>query len=150
MLTEVDTDGDGRVTYEEFIPLCLHILTEMVADDIGTVPPQQAEMTAYFMDLFTQKAGNSNELHFKEIAKLLKDADLGLTSVQIHSIMSEAERNPATGMVNYEKLATTAADLVVCLLNIELQAGRVDKVSEIHASEEYQFMFGQDQSSYQV
>jgi Ca2+-binding EF-hand superfamily protein len=149
MLTEVDTDGDGRVTYDEFIPLCLHILTEMVADEMSSVPPQEAEMAAYFSDLFTQKAGDAKELHFRDVIKLLKDADLGLTLVQIHSIMSEADRDPQTGMVDYEKLATTAAGLVVSLLNIEMQSGRVDKVSEIHGSEQYQLMFGQDQASFQ-
>lgn len=148
MLTEVDADGDGRVTYDEFIPLCFHILTEMVADEMSAVPPQEAEMSAYFSDLFTKAAGDSQQLHFRDVIKLLKDADLGLTLVQIHSIMSDADRD-SKGMVNYEKLASTAAGLVVSLLNIELQSGRAEKVSEIHGSEKYQLMFGQDRDAYQ-
>jgi len=120
----------------------------MVADEMSSVPPQEAEMAAYFSDLFTKAAGDSQELHFRDVVKLLKDADLGLTLVQIHSIMSEAERDK-NGMVDYEKLATTAAGLVVSLLNIELQAGRAEKVTEIHSSEQYQLMFGQDRVSYQ-
>ena len=34
LLSEVDADGDGMVTYEEFVPLCFNILVERFKDDV--------------------------------------------------------------------------------------------------------------------
>merc|ERR1712091_212276 len=34
LLSETDVDGDGMVTYEEFVPLCFNILVERFKDEM--------------------------------------------------------------------------------------------------------------------
>ena len=34
LLSEVDIDGDGNISYEEFMPLCFNILVERFKDDV--------------------------------------------------------------------------------------------------------------------
>jgi hypothetical protein len=47
-------------------------------------------MASFFIDLFANAAGSGQtHLQQKAIVELLKAADLGLTFIQIHSILSE-------------------------------------------------------------
>ena len=34
LMQEVDADGDGMVTYDEFVPLCFDMLVELLKDEL--------------------------------------------------------------------------------------------------------------------
>merc|ERR1712216_908304 len=114
LLSEVDADGDGMVSYEEF-----------------------------FLQLLGAAASEDNKLHHSEIVALLKQADLGLTRVQIHAIMSEAEED-AQGRIDSEQLSNAMAGMVLCLVNVQMQQDRAEALQGVRQSDGYGFVYGYD------
>lgn len=141
MLTEVDEDGDGKVTYEEFVPMCFQLLVQLVADDISTVPQEEEELKAYFLDLFTSAADDDNMLGHSEIINLVVEADLGLTRVQIHAIMSESEEDE-NGNINVIQLSSAMAGMVLSLVNVQMQQDRAAKLSNLREQDGYELVWG--------
>ena len=46
LLSSVDVDGDGQVSFAEFVPLCFDILVEQIADHIVSSEALQVRMEA--------------------------------------------------------------------------------------------------------
>ena len=44
-MREVDTDGDGVVTYEEFVPICFDMCVELLKDQLKKATPPIAQRT---------------------------------------------------------------------------------------------------------
>jgi hypothetical protein len=42
LLAEIDTDGDGRINYVEFVPVAFQVLTKIVADTIDEEQKREA------------------------------------------------------------------------------------------------------------
>jgi len=143
LLSEVDADNDGKVTYEEFVPLCFTLLVEMVSESLVEAPQEEEELKEFFLQLLGASADAENKLHHTEIVNLLKDADLGLTRVQIHAIMSEAEEDEQ-GRIDYEQLSNAMAGMVLCLVNVQMQQDRAEALQGVRDSDGYGFVYGYD------
>ena len=54
LMAEVDEDGDGNVSYGEFLPLCFRILVDVVSQDFAndSVPSDEKDLAQFFDDLF--------------------------------------------------------------------------------------------------
>lgn len=141
LLSEVDVDGDGKVTYEEFSPLCFTLLVEMVSEALVEVPQKEEELREFFIDLFGTAADDDGKLAHTTAIKLMKEADLGLTRVQIHAIMSEADEDE-NGMIDYEQLANAMGGMVMSLCSVEFQPQRSAKYQEARASDDYDKVWG--------
>ena len=112
LMHEIDENHDGVVSYEEFVPLALSICHEVLARDImrGNLPTAEAEASKFMLDIFQQQAGDSGKLQKSTIFDLLKQADLGLSHVQINAIISEAQVD-ADGFIMIHPFSMTAASM---------------------------------------
>merc|ERR1719230_1367833 len=91
LMQEVDADQDGIVTYEEFVPLCFDMLVELLKDEL-LKGKQPTELEEYLTALFANAdADETGRLGVHEMRDLLRSADFGLTRLQIHTILAEAE-----------------------------------------------------------
>jgi len=126
IMAEVDVDEDGSITYAEFVPLCYQILVEILKDEMVASSRTPTQLEEFLADLFRRSdAAGSGELSATQLKDALRAADLGLTTLQIHTVLAEAEEGE-NGAVAYEAFAAVAADLIYRLLDSESQMARMD------------------------
>jgi len=137
MMSEVDLDGDGKITYEEFVPLCFEMLSDMMADKMRKATSQNEEdLKNYISNCIEEELNISGEqlingeLISKKLASnALVNADLGLSRIQLAGIISSVTVDKK-GHVNVTKLASAAAAVLVNLNNIEVQRRMADEVQQ--------------------
>ena len=119
------------------MPLCYQILVEIVSEELknSSIPTDLLEVRAFFTDLFrsadTQESG---VLFYQDIMELMRQADLGLSTVQIHMIMSEAMQDE-DGYINYTEFADSAAGIYVNMMDFDRHAEFKAKVTEMRADD---------------
>lgn len=126
LMLEVDENEDGLISYEEFIPVCFDVLVQIVAQDVAQekVPSEERQVAEFLSDLFVQAdVDRRGRLHRSLLRDLLRTAELGLTRIQIHAIMGEAEED-ADGSVDYATFARRAATMIASLVDIANEAVR--------------------------
>jgi Ca2+-binding EF-hand superfamily protein len=136
LMSEVDMDDDGKISYDEFVPLCFTLLVEMVSDSLVEAPQEEEELRQFFVDLFSSAADSNGLLNHKQVVHLLKQADLGLTRIQIHAIMSEADEDE-DGNCEVESLSASVAGMIYNLVNVQMQQERAEKIGSVREMEEY-------------
>ena len=52
LLNAIDVDGDGKVTYQEFVPLAYDILVTIIANDFKENNMPEAEIAEFLTELF--------------------------------------------------------------------------------------------------
>jgi len=121
---QCDVDGDGHISYEEFVPLCFEMLTEILKDELLKEKQSPSELEEFLKDVWseadTEQQGALGPLVLQQT---LRQCELGLTRLQIHSILADAEYDE-DGMANYMKFAPKAADLIYRLLDPDAQLER--------------------------
>jgi len=123
MLSEVDLDGDGKITYEEFVPICFEMLADMMADKMRSAATQSEEdLVNYVQQCISEylPPDDSPLLSKKAASNILLDADLGLSRIQLAGIMSAASVDKR-GNLSKDKLAQAAGAVLVNLNSIEMQ-----------------------------
>lgn len=90
MLSEVDADNDGVVTYEEFAPLAFDILVELMSKDFLSAPTDELNLTDFFLNLFAPLANEEGKVAHAAAEEAMISADLGLTRLQVLAALSEA------------------------------------------------------------
>ena len=151
LLSEVDADGDGMVTYEEFVPLCFNILVERFKDDVLAEQALNSydDLTQTLLEEFQTVDEDDNagaatgRLKFRRIRHVLdamSEEMLGLSRLQIASIMSEAKVDEETEEVEYATFAATAARMIYSMIDLSAQAVRVDAVAKVAETEGAEFL----------
>lgn len=155
LLSEVDLDGDGNISYAEFMPLCFNILVERFKDDVLAEAALQSSdaLTQMLLEEFEAKERSSQgpdsdgvvlgkmpSSYVKSALTLLSNEMLGLSKLQITSIMSEAKRDDETKLVDYMVFAPTAARMIYSMIDLSSQALRVDAIAKISESEGAQLL----------
>lgn len=116
----------GQVTYAEFVPLCYQILVEILREEIVASQKSPTQLEEYLMDLMSASdPDGSGLLPASTIKDVLRAADFGLTRLQIHTVLAEAEEGD-DGLVEYAAFAPLAADLIYRLLDSAAQADKID------------------------
>merc|ERR1719482_1136070 len=73
LMHQCDVDGDGNISYEEFVPLCFEMLTEILKDELLQEKRQPSELEAFLVEIFGQAdvegSGLLSPLQMKEIIK---------------------------------------------------------------------------------
>jgi Ca2+-binding EF-hand superfamily protein len=154
LLSEVDMDGNGKISYSEFMPLCFNILVERFKDDVLAEAALQNSdaLTQMLLEEFEAKergamdpesdgivSGKMPVSFVKAALTVLSNEMLGLSKLQITSIMSEAK--VADGkIVDYMIFAPTAARMIYSMIDLSSQALRVDAIAKISESEGAQLL----------
>lgn len=138
LLHEVDENEDGNVSYQEFLPLCFNLLVEIVSQqfEASEVPRDEAELKDFFTDLFAAADVEGNGLlAVADIAALLDQAELGLSTIQQSAILAEARTND-DGLVEYARFAGDAATIIAAIIDLQFNESRAEAVIAARSSSE--------------
>lgn len=146
LMDDIDTDGDGKINYVEFVPVAFEVLTKIVADTIAKEKEQIAEEESVRMDVFREEAeeklvkGMSNaeltahfqaifaaadsdgsgELEYSEFVECLKGSELGFSQEEIDYLGSQADSD-SSGTISFAEFAPLAYDLLVEHMAVAIQ-----------------------------
>jgi len=118
-MMEVDTNQDGKVSLDEFVPLFHVIMVELIKNSILDVTREPSELASFlFSCCQAYDTDGGGYLAPNKLARALRDADLGLTKFQIMTIISEAQKGPRG--IEYETfIVETATDMISTIVNVE-------------------------------
>merc|ERR1711934_978141 len=122
VLSAVDTDGDGQISYEEFIPIAFRILVEITRDEMADAADaavsaraeraeqmlvhsmSQEELTQTLLEIFqdADKDG-SGHLDPSEFTEALRGSDIGFTDQEIDTLGAQVDLD-ADGSISFEEL----------------------------------------------
>uniref|UniRef100_A0A061RQU4 Radial spoke protein 7 n=1 Tax=Tetraselmis sp. GSL018 TaxID=582737 RepID=A0A061RQU4_9CHLO len=114
ILTEVDEDHDGQVSYSEFMPLCFNILVERFKDEVlsnqvlRSTDELERELVSTLSQYDEHGAGKLPQRLIKRVLEDLSFQFLGLSTFQILAVMGEADPD-SEGMIEITKFAEMAA-----------------------------------------
>jgi Ca2+-binding EF-hand superfamily protein len=123
LMSEVDVNQDGVVSYQEFVPLCFDLMVELIKDkflqDHGALRLQE-----YFVDIFREYDNKgSGKVSLSQLRESLSLASLNLTAVQVQAVVAEARQDEG-GLVSYQPFSRVAAQMVMDMLGAELPSIR--------------------------
>lgn len=143
LMMNVDKNQDGSISYEEFVPLCKEILTVIMKEELRNSQQQPSQLEVSLVDIFSSAdEDGSGALPLSVLREMLRQCDLGLTRLQIHTVLASATEDE-DGQVAYESFAKEAAEIIFRLLDPETVAARraslsneaVDTVHSLGAAE---------------
>jgi len=147
ILSEVDENNDGQVSYAEFMPLCFNILVERFKDEVlnNQVLQSSDELEQELVVTMSQyDEENTGKLPHRLVKRILEDMSfqfLGLSTFQILAVMAE-EPADSQGMVNILKFASTAAAMIYTMVDLSGQNLRVAAVEHLSATEGANYLRG--------
>ena len=148
LMHQCDVDGDGHISYEEFVPLCFEMLTEILKDELLSEKRTPTELETFLVAIWEEAdvegTGSLDPLTLKNV---LRGADLGLTRLQIHSVLAEAEYDEE-GLADYVKFAATASELIYRMCDMDAQIERAEAVQGLLSDgADFSVVHGHDQAS---
>merc|ERR1719254_273459 len=94
IMFQIDQDQDGNISYREFVPFAFDLLQKLTSLRLLETELENDELAQYLLDLFKAKdVEMTGLLHRDDIRDLLHQAMLGLSRMQIYTVISEAEGN---------------------------------------------------------
>lgn len=109
---------------------------QVMKDDLLRSKHTPTELETYLLDLWGMSdASGEGRLPAPHLSSMLRQADLGLSRVQLHSVMGEAgEATDEDGMVDYHRFAPKAAEIVYRLLDLDAQIERMEAIDQIETT----------------
>lgn len=136
LLSSVDLNDDGVITYEEFIPLCREIIVErfkeeMLTNDIlNSQDGLQQELLSAFQKADAEGTGKLAPKRARAALEALSFQVLGLTQFQVLSVMSQAPMTPE-GLVDYVKFVPIAAHIVYGMFDASAMKNRLAAIQKL-------------------
>jgi len=119
VMFQIDQDGDGGVSYREFVPFAFDLLQKLTSLRLLETELENDELAQYLTDLFKARDVEMiGMLHCDVIRDLLHQAMLGLSRMQIYTVISEAEVN-SDMMIAYGTFIPRAVGLIRSMLSFE-------------------------------
>merc|ERR1719440_2282814 len=116
---QIDQDGDGGVSYREFVPFAFDLLQKLTSLRLLETELENDELAQYLTDLFNARDVEMiGMLHVNDVRDLLHQAMLGLSRMQIYTVISEAEVNSEM-MIAYGTFIPRAVGLIRSMLSFE-------------------------------
>jgi len=149
LMHQCDMDGDGNISYEEFVPLCFEMLTEILKDELLENKRDPSELEVLVMQACAEKdLARTGTLDAITMKDMLRSLDLGLTRLQIHSILAEASYDEE-GMCTYRKFIPTASELIYKMLDMDYQRERNEALHSLAGTEDFNIIHGYGQDDLQ-
>jgi Ca2+-binding EF-hand superfamily protein len=119
VMFQIDQDGDGGVSYREFVPFAFDLLQKLTSLRLLETELENDELAQYLTDLFKARDVEMvGMLHVDDIRDLLHQAMLGLSRMQIYTVISEAEVNSEM-LISYGTFIPRAVGLIRSMLSFE-------------------------------
>lgn len=128
---EADTNGDGHIQYVEALPVMFGLLTELVAKQLeyDALPAEEAGVAAYLMDVFAQYDGDgTGRLRLDTLKEALHESDIGLTKLQLRSVMSLAKPAGPAQDVDYKVFAARACSMLSSIIKVSVDSEKAQKL----------------------
>ncbi|TMW63392.1 hypothetical protein Poli38472_002333 [Pythium oligandrum] len=145
----VDEQDPMRVVYADFVPICFQVLRDVFTHGVVELPNDQDGLTQYLIEVFV--SGDSEAtglLPVMELTKLFRAADIGLTRLQIITLMAEAQEDKS-GFVNYEKFAGHVAGMALVLASFDSQQTFATYLQKYRKTSEYYTILDMNQHSFE-
>jgi Ca2+-binding EF-hand superfamily protein len=124
LMAEADGDADGKISYDEFVPLCFDLLLKNLQDDIFLLQRNRGELENYLLEIFQYADSESSGfLAHSDIVNLLELANLGLSQLQIATIVSAAKRD-SQSQIAYHKFISVAAEMIAEMFHANMLSDR--------------------------
>ena len=95
MFERWDRDGDGLISFTEFFPLFVQMQEETVFQEQLALNQKPSALASFLTHLcLGADAERSGLLPLRQMRALLSSADLGLTKLQLASVLDAAEEFP--------------------------------------------------------
>merc|ERR1719433_2230719 len=95
IMFQIDQDRDGNISYREFVPFAFDLLQKLTSLRLLETELENDDFAQFLIDLFKAKDTDMTGLLLvDDIRDLLHQAMLGLTRMQIYTVISEAEADP--------------------------------------------------------
>uniref|UniRef100_A0A7S0EGD2 EF-hand domain-containing protein n=1 Tax=Hanusia phi TaxID=3032 RepID=A0A7S0EGD2_9CRYP len=120
---EVDTDQNGLISLEEFIPVFHSLMFQLTTNEALRLIRQQdlQELPQILIGCCSKyDPEGTGLLHPKQIAKAIRDADLGLSRFQIFQLVGQCNREE-DGVKYVPFIEGVAAPLIAKLVDIDLE-----------------------------
>jgi len=139
LMHECDVDGDGQITYEEFVPLCFEMLTEILKDEIMAEKRLgDTQLQAFFIDECARVSQGrvdrntplpTGKLDAFSLKEVLSNMEVGLNRMQTMSLLAaatfnEVDENGDETLCDYTKFAPMASNMMHRMLDVEAQYER--------------------------
>lgn len=135
---EADEDGDGRISYREFIPVCFGLLTEMVAKslELNLVPQEEVALAEYLQALMAEyDVDGSGKVPLGVANAAFRDSDLGLSRLQTRALLAEANSCiDADGLVDYAAFSKVAASFINSIIGVQMDSDKAARIVAQRAS----------------
>merc|ERR1711988_256568 len=142
LMAEIDVDGDGNISLDEFDAVFYEILVEIVAHAALEENRQEDELSMYLLEIFRgADLEGQGLLHKQDVIDLLRRGDFGLTKIQVLAVLSDAQMDEH-GFISYESLATLAAAMIKSIWEQNTDLDRAQKMSELHQQSSDDTIFG--------
>lgn len=148
VLFQYDNNDDGNISYAEFVPFAFDLLSKLTEMRIFETEMAEDELAQFLVDLFKAKEVELTTLEgitadrppgmirADDVKDLLHQAKLGLTRLQIYSVLSVADVNE-DGLLNYMQFIPKAVTVVRSMLTFESDlAGQVEARELFGAAQE--------------
>jgi calmodulin len=150
LMEEADANGDGRVSYTEFIPLAFSLLAEMVAKQLEyeQLPADEAAAANYLESLFADyDVDGSGRIALPALKRAFRDSDIGLTSLQLRALLGLARADEG-GEVDYHDFAVKAASMVAAIVAVQTDSDMAAKVVAARAGASALTILGLDRLAF--
>ncbi|GAX81847.1 hypothetical protein CEUSTIGMA_g9275.t1 [Chlamydomonas eustigma] len=149
IMSSADTDQDGLISYEEFIPVCFQVLVERFKDEIVTndILSNQDGLQGMLLQAFQaadqEGTGTLSQTKVKKILEDLSYESLGLSTLQLVTLMSQA---PTTqdGAVHYVQFVPIASNIIYQMYDVDSIKLRIQAVKQVADAGGVQMMTGMD------
>jgi Ca2+-binding EF-hand superfamily protein len=134
VMFQVDVDQDGFVSYREFTRFAFELLQKLTSMRLLESEMESDQFAQYLADLLRSRdLEGTGVLKIEDLKDLLHEANLGLSRLQIYSVLSEATVDD-TGMVQYLTFIPRATGVIRAMLSFQQNIEQVDDDAEIIAS----------------
>lgn len=108
LMAEVDINQDGKVQYEEFVPVAIGIITQIIKDKI-LESSSRLDLQGFFLETFSNyDTTGEGTIAVSNVRDAL--SAIGLSTIQVQTILAEATTD-AGGLVKYRSLSRVAAQM---------------------------------------
>jgi Ca2+-binding EF-hand superfamily protein len=133
IMFQVDEDQDGFISYREFARFAYDLLQKLTSLRLLETEMEQDQFAQYLADLFKSRDMNlTGTLAIEDMRELLHEASLGLTRMQIHTILSESPKDEEDpNKIRYVNFIPRATAIIRAMLSFQQAFAQVDDDHEL-------------------
>jgi Ca2+-binding EF-hand superfamily protein len=137
VMFQIDQDNDGGISYREFVPFAFDLLQKLTSLRLLETELENDELAVYLTDMFKARdVEMTGLLHVNDIRDLLHEAMLGLSRMQIYTVISEAEVN-SDSQIAYGTFIPRGVGLIRSMLSFEKSIVKDSKESGSEAENNF-------------